>query len=114
MNQRWIVAVIGAIAVAAGAFGAHGLEGHVTPERLATWKTGASYHLVHAAVLYALTLGKPNPWSFRLFTAGIVLFSGSLYLLVLLDKPWLGAVTDRKSTRLNSSHSSVSRMPSSA
>ena len=84
----------GATAVAAGAFGAHALADHVTPERLETWRTAAHYHLVHAAVLLALELAPtPRVLPVRLFALGILLFSGSLYLLVLLDIPVLGAVT---------------------
>lgn len=89
-----VAALLGATAVAAGAFGAHALRGAVPAERLATWQTGASYHLVHAVVLYVLALSPtPRPLSFGLFTAGVLLFSGSLYALVLLDVPALGAVT---------------------
>jgi uncharacterized membrane protein YgdD (TMEM256/DUF423 family) len=83
--------------VAAGAFGAHALEGAVTPERLAVFDTAARYHLVHAlAIVLAgamamwLPLARVAGW---LFTAGIVVFAGSLYLLVLLDAGWLGAIT---------------------
>jgi uncharacterized membrane protein YgdD (TMEM256/DUF423 family) len=76
----------------AGAFGAHGLEGTVPPARLETWETAARYHLVHAVALLFLA-GRPGRWAFRLMTAGIAVFSGSLYALVLLDLPRLGAVT---------------------
>ncbi len=92
-------AVSGAIAVATGAFGAHGLTSLVTPERLATFRTGASYHLAHAlaTVLAALVSvhvpGRAVRAAGWLFLAGTVLFSGSLYALVLLDLPVLGAVT---------------------
>lgn len=92
-------AVSGAIAVATGAFGAHGLVSLVTPERLATFRTGASYHLAHAlaVVLAALVAAHVPGRAVRaagwLFIAGTVLFSGSLYALVLLDLPVLGAVT---------------------
>ena len=86
----------GALAVALGAFGAHGLEGAVTAERLATWRTGAGYHLAHsvAAALAGLAaLRRPEAaragW---LFLLGVALFSGSLYALVLLDVALLGAV----------------------
>ena len=89
-------ALSGAVAVAVGAFGAHGLRDMVTPERLATWQTGASYHLAHAVVgALAATLGRTSRWARRaagLFLAGTLLFSGSLYALVLLDAAWLGAV----------------------
>ena len=90
-------ALSGAVAVAAGAFGAHGLRDAVTPERLDVWRTGAAYHLAHAlAGLFAAHAGQTSRWSRRagaLFLAGTVLFSGSLYALVLLDAGWLGAVT---------------------
>lgn len=89
-----LAGALGALAVATGAFGAHGLEDKVTPERLATWETAARYHLAHAL---ALGLVAAHPATPRvagvLFTAGIALFAGSLYLLVLLDKGWLGAIT---------------------
>ncbi len=82
-----IAAIFGFLAVALGAFGAHGLkevlERHGT---VATWHTGALYHLVHAVVLLVLAMrlsstggGAPS-LAFWLFAAGIVVFSGSLYL----------------------------------
>lgn len=89
-----------ALAVGAGAFGAHGLKESVTPERLEVWQTAARYHAYHALALIALELlesragGRPG---YRLagvlFLVGLVLFSGSLYALVLLDQGWLGAIT---------------------
>ena len=86
----------GALAVALGAFGAHGLAEAVLPERLATWRTAALYHLVHAAALAVTALGARFGWrtgpAGLLFLTGTVLFSGSLYALVLLDLPVLGAV----------------------
>ncbi|MDX1545902.1 MAG: DUF423 domain-containing protein [Rhodothermales bacterium] len=95
--------VIGAVAaglgVALGAFGAHGLAGRVTPERLETFRTGVLYHLVHALALLAVAWAAAQwgtwqvAWAGYLFAAGILIFSGSLYLLVLTDTPWLGAVT---------------------
>lgn len=89
-----VAAVLGALAVAAGAFGAHALRDHVPAARLETWHTAASYHLVHAVVLLVLaTASRARPLSFGLFATGILVFSGSLYALVLLDLPWLGAVT---------------------
>lgn len=83
----------------AGAFGAHALRAQVTTDRLDTWQTAAHYQLLHAVVLLALAAWlqwAPTPlrrWALRFFVAGICLFSGSLYLLVLLDITWLGAVT---------------------
>jgi uncharacterized membrane protein YgdD (TMEM256/DUF423 family) len=85
---------LGATGVAAGAFGAHVLADHVTPERLGTWETAARYHLLHALVLLVIEVaGVTSPLPRRLLTLGVILFSGSLYLLVLLDLPILGAVT---------------------
>lgn len=89
------------ISVALGAFGAHGLKDIVTVDRLATWETGVHYHMIHGLGLLLLaafadkltTAQKLLRWSGRLLMAGIVLFSGSLYLLVLLDLPILGAIT---------------------
>ena len=93
-NHLSRAAVLGAMAVAAGAFGAHALAARVSPERLETWRTAASYQLVHSVLLAALALqGDPRPWARRLITAGLVVFAGTLYLLVLLDLPVLGAVT---------------------
>ena len=89
----------GALAVATGAFGAHALEGSVTPDRLETWHTAAAYALGHAApaliasALAAWSGARTALWAAGLFLVGTVLFSGSLYALVLLDLPVLGAVT---------------------
>lgn len=101
MAQRWFVlgALLGATAVALGAFGAHGLKSRVAPEMLAVWKTGAEYHLAHALALLAAGLACerwPGGWTAAagwLFVAGIVLFSGSLYALVLTGQRGWGAVT---------------------
>lgn len=77
--------ISGAIAVAAGALGAHGLEGRITTELLTAFQTGARYHLVHSVVLLVLALDSGNQYKsgFWLITAGILLFSGSLYGLAL-------------------------------
>ncbi|TNF29454.1 MAG: DUF423 domain-containing protein [Deltaproteobacteria bacterium] len=92
-------AVLGGLAVAAGAFGAHGLREALSPASLAIWKTGAEYHLIHALALVAtaLTLAwRPSrsarvaAWS---FLVGVLVFSGSLYLLAVTDLLWLGAIT---------------------
>ncbi|MFQ5568968.1 MAG: DUF423 domain-containing protein, partial [Rhodothermales bacterium] len=92
-------AIAAGLAVALGAFGAHILADRVTPDRLETFKTGVQYHLIHALALmmagWAASQwpGWPVEWAGYLFLAGIVLFSGSLYLLVLTDTRWLGAIT---------------------
>ena len=82
--------------VALGAFGAHALGDSVSPERLATWRTGATYHLVHALAIGVASVVQSMGWNSRLagtlFLTGTVLFCGSLYALVLLDLPILGAV----------------------
>ena len=84
--------MLGFLGVAAGAFGAHGLQGSVSAERLAVFETAARYHLFHAlAILAAHGLGATS--SGIAFLAGTIVFSGSLYLLVLTDRSWLGAVT---------------------
>jgi uncharacterized membrane protein YgdD (TMEM256/DUF423 family) len=96
----WIslAAAFGAIGVVLGAFGAHGLRDRVDPAQLAAWHTAVNYHLLHSMVLLALGLfasatERPlgaAPW---LFAAGIALFSGSIYVLVLTSWRWLGPVT---------------------
>ncbi len=100
--SRWplaLAAVFGATGVLAGAFGAHSLRDLVTPDRLVVWQTAAQYQLLHAVVLLALSawlIFKPTTlrhWALRCFVVGIGLFSGSLYLLVLTDLRWLGAIT---------------------
>ena len=92
-------AVAALIGVAAGAFGAHGLEGRVEPRMVEVFETGARYQMYHALGLLALGLAAsrwPDPlWGVAggLFGAGIVVFSGSLYLLALSGVGWLGAIT---------------------
>ena len=92
-------AVLGLVAVALGAFGAHALRSRVTPELLATFETGVRYHVYHALALFACAWAMdrwPSPqvvWAGGLFVTGIVLFSGSLYLLALTGARWWGAVT---------------------
>jgi len=94
-----IGALLAGVAVAAGAFGAHGLEDQVSTDRLATFQTGVAYHMYHALGLLAVAWaagqgwGAAAHWAGFCFVAGIALFSGSLYVLVLTDTPWLGAVT---------------------
>lgn len=87
------------LAVAAGAFGAHGLRSRLTPDLLVVFETGVRYQMYHAlallAVAWALTRW-PGPWPVRagwLFVVGTLLFSGSLYALALSGARWLGAVT---------------------
>jgi len=92
-------AILAGLAVAAGAFGAHGLEGRVTPERIETFRTGVTYQMYHALALLFVgwwatqDASALTAWAGGCFVAGIVIFSGSLYLLVLTDTSWLGAIT---------------------
>jgi len=92
-------AVFAALGVGLGAFGAHGLKSRLG-ESLATWETGVFYQLIHALAIVAVAVlirsGTELPglrsigW---LFCAGILLFSGSLYLLALGGPRWFGPIT---------------------
>lgn len=92
-------AVFGFLGVALGAFGAHVVRGRVTPGDLEIFETGVRYQMYHALAILAVAWVQtrtPGPaigvagW---LFAVGIVIFSGSLYLLVFSGVRWLGAVT---------------------
>lgn len=87
--------ILGFLGVALGAFGAHGLKATLTANaRLDDWRTATLYHLVHAAVLVAISLGERVPRAaWWLFTSGIVIFSGTLYALAITNLKWLGAIT---------------------
>lgn len=96
----WVAAAaaLGAAGVALGAFGAHALRARLAPELLAAWQTGVLYHLLHSVALLALGLyaqasGRAVTLPAALFAAGIVLFSGSLYLLTALGQRWAGPIT---------------------
>jgi uncharacterized membrane protein YgdD (TMEM256/DUF423 family) len=109
-SNRWLLptaAIAGASGVLIGAFGAHGLSGflqsggadvELIAKRIAQFDTGARYHLIHAVALLSIAaLDRTGTTGLRLpgilFVVGILLFSGSLYLLVLTDTPRLGAIT---------------------
>lgn len=102
LTGRGVVAaagVAGALGVALGAFGAHALRGRLAPTDLAVFETAVRYQLIHTVALFGVGVWMGEKasrwlgWAARLFVAGIAIFSGSLYLLVLLDLRWLGAVT---------------------
>lgn len=106
MKKRIIItaSVFGVLAVIAGAFGAHALAGVLSPQNLQIWHTGVEYQFYHIAALGLLsTLTRYRIkiifHCYYLFTLGIILFSGSLYLLscsTLIDISWLqtlGAIT---------------------
>jgi uncharacterized membrane protein YgdD (TMEM256/DUF423 family) len=88
-------AIVGFCAVALGAFGAHMLRGRLeTLGTTQTWQTGVLYHLVHAVVLLILSSWRPVPLrSFWLLFGGVIVFSGSLYLLAFTGFRWFGAIT---------------------
>lgn len=92
--------VSGGLAVALGAFGAHGLRSRLTPDLLATFETGVRYQMYHALALLAVgwavtrwTRSAFPTYAGWLFVAGTILFSFSLYLLALTGARWLGAIT---------------------
>jgi uncharacterized membrane protein YgdD (TMEM256/DUF423 family) len=94
-----IGSLCGALAVTLGAFGAHGLKNRVDTALLQTWNTACEYHFYHAlAILLVGILAKQfggaliNTAGWFL-VAGSTIFSGSLYLLVLTNTRWLGAIT---------------------
>lgn len=99
--NTWLAvgAAAGLTGVAAGAFGAHALRARLTPEMLAIFETGARYQMYHALALVAIGLAADrlpagalrNSGAF--FTAGIVIFSGSLYSLALSGARIFGAIT---------------------
>ena len=92
-------AVLAGLAVAAGAFGAHALRSRLEPDLLAVFETAVRYQMYHALALMAVAwastrwFGAAAPTAGWLFVAGIVLFSGSLYVLALSGVRWLGAIT---------------------
>ena len=98
MDQRMIVrlgGVMGFLAVALGAFGAHGLKSILeTNQTLPQWETASLYHLIHALAMLLPWSMSQQKWKPALFfCAGTVVFSGSLYLLALTNLRWLGMVT---------------------
>ena len=92
-------AVAAFLAVALGAFGAHGLRGRLTPEMLAVFQTGVQYHMYHALALILVSgimgrvTGRLIQTAGWCFAAGIVVFSGSLYALATTGVTILGAIT---------------------
>ena len=100
-SSGWLAtgAIAAGIGVGLGAFGAHGLKSRVDPQMLSVFETGVRYHLYHGLALLAVAwvssrtmsaLPTAAGWA---FVVGILLFSGSLYLLVLTGTKWLGAIT---------------------
>lgn len=87
-------AISAAIAVALGAFGAHSLAKQVSATALETWKTAAHYHLIHSvALLFLANLPTKSSLPRVLIATGMCIFAVTLYLLVLLNLKFLGAIT---------------------
>ena len=99
--KAWLIvgASLAGLAVLLGAFGAHALKSKVSPEDLLIFETGVRYHMYHAlGLLFIGIVGFQVSQDLiqipaYLFTAGILIFSGSLYLLVLTNTRWLGPIT---------------------
>jgi len=91
--------VFGFLGVALGAFGAHALKDRLIPEDMAIFETAVHYQMIHALALLAVALlvgrggSGPSALAGWAFVTGIVLFSGSLFVLVFTGERWLGAVT---------------------
>jgi uncharacterized membrane protein YgdD (TMEM256/DUF423 family) len=94
-----IAAINGALAVASGAFAAHGLQGRIDAQALQVFETGARYHMYHALAIglcaFAMrdAAAMPATSAAGFFLGGILLFSGSLYLLALTGARMLGLIT---------------------
>lgn len=95
-----IGAILAALGVMLGAFGAHGLRARLEPRMLEVWQTGTEYHIYHALGLILIGIisywtqdSALIKWAGSLMLIGILLFSGSLYLLALTGSGWLGAMT---------------------
>ncbi|HNR29753.1 MAG TPA: DUF423 domain-containing protein [Candidatus Hydrogenedentes bacterium] len=95
-----IASVLGGLAVALGAFGAHGLKQRLPEEMLQIFEVGVRYQFYHALAMLAIAVVATRLWESRLtsaacaaWTLGVILFSGSLYLLALTGARWIGAIT---------------------
>ena len=101
MAKVWLAigGVLGFITVAGGAFGAHALRAHLTPEQLTTYETGTRYGQIHAVLLVVVALlasHRPMPAlnvAGTGLTVGIVLFTGSLWMLSVFQIRWFGPIT---------------------
>ena len=97
MNWIRVSAIFGFLSVALGAFGAHALKPFLTPDQAHIYQTAVLYQFVHTLALLGyglLAQHKPvKAWPGYCFSGGMILFSGSLYLMILTHTPWLGAIT---------------------
>ncbi|MGA7722908.1 MAG: DUF423 domain-containing protein [Ignavibacteriaceae bacterium] len=96
-NKFWIITsgISGFLAVALGAFGAHGLKNVLSPEMTDIYKTGVTYHLIHSTVLLAISLKNDKRFNISLpfFLAGIILFSFSLYFFAVTGSTIFAIIT---------------------
>ncbi len=99
-NFLFYSAILGLSGVAMGAFGAHGLKAILSPEMLAVYKTGVDYQMWHALGLALIALFQQHSpesthlkWAGYAMFFGVLFFSGSLYLLAILNIKWLGMIT---------------------
>jgi len=97
MNWSAIAAVLLALAVGTGAFGAHGLRDKLDAYSMSVWEKAVFYHFIHAlGILIASMSPRQSPalsWACWALLAGILIFSGSLYLLAVTGVRTLGAIT---------------------
>ncbi len=101
VRGSWLLAggILGFVAVATGALGAHGLKERLSPDELAWCQTASSYALWHALVLVSLAMHSAKnaprlaPWAARGFLGGSIVFSGTLWAMALGGPRWLGAIT---------------------
>ena len=104
MYSRWVLSAgagFALLAVVLGAFAAHGLKAVLDGQQLALFETASRYQMYHALALLVVGVMLTNPQFSRsllklaaiAFILGIILFSGSLYLLALVGASWLGAIT---------------------
>ena len=101
-KQRYylcIAGILGAWAVVMGALGAHAARAMPAAETVSTYETAVRYHFYHALAILAVAAGMGRAlagsawvWACRLWTAGVVLFSGSLYALAVTGVGWLGTI----------------------
>ena len=109
-----LIAISGFLGVALGAFGAHGLKDYFNahPIHAEWWQKASLYHLTHtAAALGAVALGARR-LPIALFLSGILIFSGTLYLMALTNERWLGAMTPIGGTALLAGWLALAFMPS--
>lgn len=97
MNKNYIIiaSVMGALGVAVGAFGAHGLKNILSPELLETYKTGVFYHIIHTVMLLTMALNNKYNLSgaYAFILSGIVLFSFSLYAYSITEIKFIAMIT---------------------